>query len=855
MDNIIKIRGARTNNLKNIDIDIKINQITCFVGPSGSGKTSLAFGTLYQEAKRRFINSFPTDIKFFWDVPNIVDVDFISPVLPVWALPQNNSVASSRPCCSDALGVTELLQKEFYLKSFAICPKHKMKLKSKSWLRGAKEIVTKKNNPIFHVLLRREDYENVFTADAKPARSYCEGENQIRDFHDEDAYWEIFRTKNFESLDAKLAEIANLKGQRTFYLFWGENLVTLRKHLILSCPECDYFIEKKELTPEYFNPWNALGACSECQGHGAILKYDKRKLIPDDNISLKNQAITFLKFSPIAHAQSLMLKEIEKAGFDIEVPFKHLDSTVWDLIENGVGKFPGLHAYYDYIRSKWYKKNYRIYARNFQSEFECPLCSGSRLTQEINNYAIDVNHSDFLTLPEIVNKNIEFIYKNICKDERIQTCIKMGLGHLDLNRKTKTLSSSEYQRLLLCKYLSFKESGSLFVLDEPGLGLDEDNQKIIMNILYDLREQGNTIVLVEHSPLMQLMSDEIVELGPESGARGGKILYQGKFKKRKSDFEINLIGPKSAKKYLEIKKACIWNLPIANFKIPLGALTCVYGPVGSGKTSILLKTVADELNYMVSGKHLYIDHGSCNIKGNVGSIEDVFVSDYKLTKMSGRSTIGSFVGVSPYVRKHYADLEISKSLGLKDGNFSSNSELGKCPTCEGRGFIEVDMHFMESLEFTCEDCQGKRIRRKFADISDGQLTAYEAFSLPMSNIMERMKLTPKLRHIWSCLQLLNLDYLSLDRTVNSLSGGEKQRLNLLSKIQGQVKNSILFLENPSFGLAFEDVKKLDKILSMLLSLDNTVVIIDPNPLIKRMSPYHLKFQEDSTAIEECWQKS
>ncbi|MFA6237351.1 MAG: hypothetical protein WC635_08510 [Bacteriovorax sp.] len=865
--NSIQIRGACTHNLKNINVDILLNQITCIAGPSGSGKSSLAFHTLLTESKRRFINSLPTDMKFFWETPHTVEVDSIYPVLPAWGLPQHNPVINSRPVALDVLGGHERLQKLFMELGDFICPDHKVPFEKVSTLlstitkiAGQKKI---KVEEVIHVFVSSEDYKRHISSDMTPNRSM--ENSSVNEFNESDSWYELVRVKakNIDSLYGKLKEFRIPSGVLLKF-FSADQKISFEviNHFELKCPHCERrVLEAKVSNVESLSPLNALGACPNCEGHGMLLIYDREKLVKDPTKTIREGAINFLQFSRFEHLFPAFLRECKKAGFDIDIPFLELPESVWDFLYDGGGKYEGFKSYFEYLKSLRYKKNIRIYVRSMQREIICSACEGTRVSENAGSLTL-VLGSRLISYKEFLKLNLENSmsalaeiksdFNKIIQHEKLQNTfnklerlysvgVDLGLGHLQNTRKVRSISSSEYQRLLLSKYLSYEGSQSLFVLDEPSLGLSPTTQKKLLNYLRMLRDQGNTILLVEHSEYLKEMSDDVIEMGPGAGARGGEILSQGKYKPVKFNFKKHILDLKEKIEFIEITDAKIRNLMRIQLKVQKNAINWVHGESGTGKTSFLVNILANEVHKKIFGTRLSFEEYTFKKLKGVDDFEDIILINSGLDKISSRSTIATYTDLGAFVRKYFANLEISKRLGLKDGHFSANSELGQCSSCEGKGVKSVEMHFMEDVEFVCEDCQGKKLKPYYANISDGKLTAFEAFNFPLSEVLPHIKLTPKGKRIWEYIKILKLDYLSLDRTLISLSGGERQRIQLLTLLDKNIVNSLIIFENLTSGLSHHEFIPLADLLQQLTGSRNTLVVIDQNPFFDKIANHHVVF--------------
>lgn len=862
----IQVRGARTHNLKNIDVDIPLNKITCLYGPSGSGKSSLAFHTLLAESKRRYLNSLPNDVKFFWNMPSAADVDSIYPVLPVWGLAQTNPILGSRPNLADTIGLSEHLQRLWYDFGKEYCPEHKVELNPVDWNQIFQEYLKGKGwddeGTVIHILLEKNQYQTLFGDGSIPARSYNFESSKIEEFNPEDIYWELFRTKvkNLEVITKRLKENGLRKGDVLFHIGGEENLEPLPSEGALKCPKCDYQVQHVQLEPTLYSPYNAAGACGKCSGHGMNLEYDREKVAKYPYLSIEEGAISILESSHFSYLYPSLVKELKKQKISLTKPLQELpQAKLWKLLDEGAGNWPGLESCYNYLESKRYKRTVRIFSRKLKSEVLCQTCLGTRVNQRVHNQCLTpklpVNYRDIWLLSgdELLDV-LEKLDKNI-KDEKFQTRLKpivnlvkvaseLELGHIPLWKKAKKISSSEYQRALLTKILSYQGSGSLFVLDEPSFDLNTEDQVRLLRCLENIRDQGNTILLVEHSSFLIKASDHTIEMGPGAGPEGGEVLSAGP-NKRKAKTPQSFSAPTKfkGKQKLEVKSFTSEDYDYQSLKLPLNQTTVVWGASGSKKNHYFNNVFLDTLNFKMLGEPL---NSIANVREGIletdKSFEEVVVFDSSLGKVSSRSSVGTTIGLSPEVRKYFASLPVSRDFGLEKGHFSPNSDLGRCPTCEGKGIKEVEMSFLEDIILVCDDCDGKKLKPFLANISDGEITAYQAFNKPMSQVIPRLTLTPKFQKLWKLVEHLNLSYLSLDRSLSSLSGGERLRIKLLSQLAKKISNSFLFFDNISSGLSQRELEKLYEFINSLKSDGNTLLILDQNPQVIENSDFSIEFQ-------------
>lgn len=866
----IEIRGARVHNLKNVDLNIPLRKLICFAGPSGSGKTSLAFHTLLTESKRRFINSFPNSMKFFTERPAAVDVDQIFPVLPVFGLPQINPVMGSRTVVSDVMRLTDSLQNLFFSFSKELCPTHECELEIRPVIEQLKAQAPKNQEGVFTILLGPNEFQRVNGENFLPPRSFSQKRKTVEAFNPEDEFWEILRFKwdNLTNIGKRWKELKLDQYQINFYL-WGTDFKKpqlLNFHFEKVCPKCD-FESIPAPSVAAFSPYSALGACPNCNGYGARLIYDDKKII-DKDLTITEGGLKLLNYGPFHDAYEELLKLLKKKKIPLDTPIKKLPKEFFQLLEEGSGQYPGYAELKRYLDSKKYKPSVRIYIRHMQREEQCLVCHSSRLNKNIHHFKVKLKNKNW-GLEEIMALTIEEAYPVFCETrnlttshekrifsdicEKLKMAMEMGLNHLALLRKAKTLSAGEYQRLLLIKYLSFKGTDSLFVLDEPSLGLAEKELAKLLEGLRLIIDQGNTVILIDHSEQIQKASDHLIMMGPGSGKKGGEITYQGDPKSFFKNREPVVWEKKKLRnnypEFIEVKSPEIYGKKYADFKIPINEMTWVTGPSGTGKTANVIRVMANTLYRKIHGEWLEDDVFSTKGVKTPEKFEDVIVISSDLNRFTSRSSVGTITELSSVIRKHFLKLPVAKSMNLKEGHLSSNSELGACPRCEGRGQITIEMQYLEDIVLECEDCKGLKIKPLYANISDGKMTVAEAYNLPLSQVLERIQLTPKFRRVWEYLKILNLDYLSLDRALNSLSGGEKQRIFLLSKLLKNIHHSLLIFENISFGLSEKELKLLGMFLEDLVQLKNTIVIIDASSCFRHLAHWQLQFDtKDITLV-------
>ena len=859
---VIEIRGARVHNLKNIDLDIPLRKLVCFAGPSGSGKTSLAFHTILTESKRRFVNSFPNSMKFFTDRPAAVDVDRIFPVLPVFGLPQINPVVGARTVVSDVMRLTDSLQNLFFSFAKELCPKHECELTVRSISSQFAEQLPRNDNGVYTVLLSLNEYQRVFGDSFFPPRSYSIIKKEMNEFNQEDEFWEIFRFKkeSLVTVDKKWIDLKLDKFNLNYHV-WGPGLKKpqpLRFHFEKTCAHCE-FESIPAMSVSAFSPYSALGACPNCNGYGANLIYDDKKII-NKELTIREGGLKLLNYGPFQDAYEELLKYLKKKKISIDIPIKKLPEDFFKVLNEGAGSYPGYTDLKKYLESKKYKPSVRIYIRKLQREEPCLICHSSRLNKNIHHFKLMLDGKNW-GLKDVMSLTVHQAYPLFCKKEslssshekrlfadiceKLNMAMEMGLNHLSLLRKAKTLSAGEYQRLLLIKYLSFKGTDSLFILDEPSVGLAKNELEKLLEGLRLIINQGNTVILIDHSEQLQKASDHLVVMGPGSGKAGGELIFEGSpkifFKSKENiSWDVKKLVSKN-QETIDVSGAQIFGKTYPDFKVPIHELTWVTGSSGTGKTACLIRVMANSIHQKIHGSVLDDDEFSVNSVEMPHKFEDIIVISSDLNRFTSRSSVGTITELAGSIRKHFLKTPIARSLNIKEGHLSPNSELGMCPRCEGKGILTIEMQYLEDIVLECEDCKGLKIKPIYANISDGKMTVAEAYHLPLSQVLEKIDLTPKFRRVWEYLKILNLDYLSLDRSLTSLSGGEKQRIYLLSRLLKNVQNSILIFENISFGLSEKELKLLGVFLLDITKLNNTVIVIDSSPCFKHLATWKMEF--------------
>ena len=836
----IEIKNCNTNNLKNVSVSIPMGKLTCFSGPSGSGKSSIVFHTLANESKRRFLNSLPSEVTFFDKIPQSADVDAIEPVLPVWTLAQNNPIVGSRLNLMDQLELTTDIAKLYFDMESSKCLIHHREFEDPfDAFRLSLEKESCDDDEVIHILIDRETYKEKIRV--LPSRT-MNFEEDIHSFIEEDNFYEIIRVKKkgLKTLKKKMSDYSFIQSEELSMLVYFSKSQSQRFFTFSSskvCRLCEASGLRSAKSLDELLPFNGVGACSNCKGYGSTLEYSESKLVKFPQRSVSEGAITILNYSKFSHYLPSFLRELKKKKVCVDSPYNEVRDDVFPLLMDGVGSFPGVDTLLAGLEEKRYKRSVRIYLRSIQVERKCSECLGTRLGLSARQHTFeDISHGELISLRAVdvleIFKNIStksFAVKKIIR--KLEIALDLGLGDYELNTKLKSLETNEYQKSLLARYFSYESSGSLFVLDEPSLGLDPKEQKVLAKYLKKLTPH-NTVVIVDHSDELKKNSDLIVEMGPGAGHLGGQITYQGKFKK-KATKKQSLSISKKKKKFFKVTNIKFEDQKIKELKFAANDISVVTGPKESFCKKVVNDVVASALSEKIfeEKRNFDIDYSVSKMTG-VPDFDDIIIYTMKVDRASGRSTVGTMLGLTPEVRKYYSNLPISKNMGLEKGHFSPNSELGKCKVCEGKGRIEVDMQFMEDINLKCDECEGMKLNKFYATISDGKYSVHEAYNTPISELFEHIPRTPKVNRILEYLRILNLDYLNLDRSLPSLSGGERLRIKFLNSLLKKLNNSLLVFSNISYGLSETELFKIMDFLEELIQSSNTIILIDNHPIFK-----------------------
>ena len=895
MDKII-VKGARENNLKNVSIELPKNKLIVMTGVSGSGKSSLAFDTIYAEGQRRYVESLSAYARQFLGGTEKPDVDSIEGLSPAISIDQKTTSKNPRSTVGTVTEIYDYLRLLFARVGVPYCPNHNIPITSQSIEEMTNKILEREEGtrlvimaPVVHgekgthkdLLddLRKQGFVRVrvngemhdLTEEIILEKNK---KSNIEVIVDRIVLKDGIRSRLFESLEVA----TKLSKGKVVVDFLGSGEVVYSEDF--ACPYCDFSLP--ELEPRLFSFNAPYGACPECKGLGIKLKIDPDLVIPDKNKSLKDGAIVTLGDD----TDNIYFKKLEclckHYKISLTKAFKKLTEREKDLILYGSDELINFHFtsksgnvtnqtdYYEGIinnlerrymetSSSWIRE----WLEKFMIEQTCEVCNGARLADEVlsvkvgdkNIYEVTlmsikelITFFDNLKLSEEKMQIADLILKEI--KSRLSFLKNVGLEYLTLARSAGTLSGGEAQRIRLATQIGSRLTGVLYVLDEPSIGLHQRDNDRLINSLLEMRDLGNTLIVVEHDTDTMLAADYLVDVGPEAGDRGGKIVaagtpsevmanddsVTGRYLSKKECIEIPKIRRKGVGKYITIKGAEENNLKNIDVKIPLGTFTCITGVSGSGKSSlineILVKAASNTLykSKVKPGKHkkiLGLD--------NIDKLVDISQSPIGRTPRSNPAT---YTGVFDDIRELFTNTKEAKMYGFEKNRFSFNVKGGRCEACRGDGVKKIEMHFLPDVYVPCEVCHGTRYNRETLNIYYKEKNIADVLDMRVSEALEFFSNVPKIKNKLQVLEDVGLGYIKLGQSAPTLSGGEAERVKLAKELQKKATGKTLFvLDEPTTGLHSADIKKLLAILQKIVDNKDTVLVIEHNLDVIKCADY------------------
>ena len=887
----ISIKGARTHNLKEVDVDIPRNKLVIITGLSGSGKSSLAFDTLYAEGQRRYVESLSAYARQFLSMMDKPDVDQIEGLSPAISIEQKSASHNPRSTVGTVTEIYDYLRLLYARVGIPKCPDHGEELKAKTISEIADVIELMNENEKIMILspiirgkkgehlgifeqlqiegfVRVKINNTVYQLDDTPKLDKNK-KHDIAAVIDRLAVKKTdeFRSRLTESLEtaASLSEgiiEINTIGKETESQLFSTNF---------SCPKCGYSIS--ELEPRIFSFNSPFGACKKCDGIGVIQFIDPSKIIPDDSVSISNGAIK--GWTRRNRFYFYQLKCLAKHfDFSLTMKWKDLDQEVQDIILYGSDevidfshrfrsgsrivrkhKFEGVLINTDRRFRDTDSEYMRTELSKLLSEKNCDSCNGSRLKKESRN--VFINDSPINVITEMrINTSLNFIKKISLKGNRIKIAEKIlkeiqdrltflnnvGLGYLSLDRSAESLSGGEAQRIRLASQIGSGLVGVTYILDEPSIGLHQrDNNKLI-ETLKNLRDLGNTVIVVEHDEDAMRQSDHIIDMGPGAGVHGGKVCAQGNLKdilKNKNSITAEYLSKKKEIKapykrskhnnnFIKIRSAFENNLKKINVDIPVGLFTAVTGVSGSGKSTLINQTLLPMSTFLLNRSTLKKEIKCERIEG-LEDLDKVINIDQSPIGRTPRSNPATYIGLFSNIRDLFAQTIDSRAKGYKPGRFSFNVKGGRCEACQGDGLIKVEMHFLADVYVTCDICKGSRYNEQTLEIKYKNKSISDVLEMTVEDALDFFDSIPSIKKKLSTLSSVGLNYIKLGQSATTLSGGEAQRIKLSKELSKRSTGKTLFiLDEPTTGLHFADIQMLLNVLFELKKQGNTIVVIEHN---------------------------
>ena len=894
MDKII-VKNARENNLKNVSIELPKNKLIVMTGVSGSGKSSLAFDTIYAEGQRRYVESLSAYARQFLGGTDKPDVDSIEGLSPAISIDQKTTSKNPRSTVGTVTEIYDYLRLLFARVGVPYCPIHKKPISSQSIEEMTNQILKLELGTKIRVLApiihgEKGTHKELLNGLLKDGYSRVRIDNgdyeleELRELeknkkHNIDVVVdrlimkEDIRSRLYSSIEtaSKLAH-----GKVVIDVIGSDEIVMSEKY---ACPDCDFSLP--ELEPRMFSFNAPYGACSECKGLGIKQKIDIDLIIPNRELSINAGGINTLNAEDgiVATQINTLARHFD---IDLDKPIKDLEEDKLNIILYGTkelleynyvskngntrttrdvfeGIIPNLERRYIETKSNWI----RDWIEGYMTELECPKCKGSRLDDSVLSVLVGGKNIFDVTLLSIkdlhkfitnlkLTKEQEEIARLIIKeiDSRLSFLINVGLEYLTLARSAGTLSGGEAQRIRLATQIGSRLTGVLYVLDEPSIGLHQRDNNRLINSLLEMRDLGNTLIVVEHDTDTMLAADYLVDIGPGAGLHGGQIIAEGtpeevmknpnsltgKYLRGDLKIDVPSVRRKGNGKYLEIKGASENNLKNVNVKFPLGTFTCVTGVSGSGKSSLI-----NEILYKVVSNNLYKTRNKPGkyreIKGleNIDKVIDISQAPIGRTPRSNPAT---YTGVFDDIRDVFASTKEAKIRGYDKGRFSFNVKGGRCEACWGDGVKKIEMHFLPDVYVPCEVCGGTRYNLETLEVKYKGKSIYDVLEMRVEEALEFFENVPKVKAKLQMLVDVGLSYVKLGQSAPTLSGGEAGRVKLAKELQKKPTGKSLFiLDEPTTGLHTDDIKKLLVILQRIVDNGDTVIVIEHNLDVIKVADY------------------
>ncbi len=870
-DRPIIVKGARVHNLKDIDVEIPRNKMTVVTGVSGSGKSSLAFDTIYAEGQRRYVESLSSYARQFLERMDKPDVDFMQGISPAMAIQQKTTSTNPRSTVGTTTEIYDYMRLLFARIGHTISPKSGREVEKDSTKTVIKRLFDEhEEGTKFYVLLPIPKHEGNDIADELQVlkekgftRLLKVEDEQMRDMSTEEIDPSDINRDEYRVLVDRLAvkkdddtrqRIAGSL-ETAFREGHGRCSIKIRNGEEMKFSERFEMdgMEFEEPSPQMFSFNNPYGACDTCEGFGQVAGIDEDLVIPDPQQTIRDGAIAAYSGQKYSRHLRDLIKVAARYSYPIDTPYNELSDEFKKVIWQGKDEYTGIRPFFEDIKSQSYKVHKRVFYSRYRGYSRCPDCEGYRVRPDALYVKVDGKHigqvnemtigaaRDFfetLQLTDFEKEVAEQVLYEIRK--RLKYLDEVGLEYLTLNRLAKTLSGGESQRISLANSLGSSLIGSLYVLDEPTIGLHPRDNDRLINILKSLRDIGNTVLVVEHDPEMIKAADNIIDIGPFAGVHGGEVNFTGsyedllesktltgKYLSERKKIPVPDKRREGSGNVITLEGASEHNLKSLDVEFPLGKLICVTGVSGSGKSTLVHDTLYASIQKQFGTYKEKIGRNR-GVSG-LHHIDTVEMVDQSPIGRSSRSNPATYTKAFDGIRDLFADTRQSKLMGYEPGHFSFNVPGGRCEACQGEGIQTIEMQFMADIELTCEECNGKRYRKDVLQVKYRGKNIHDVLEMSVSEAIEFFVDEDRITSKLQTLEDVGLGYLKLGQSAPTLSGGEAQRVKLakfLSKSAGD--HTLYFFDEPTTGLHFEDIAKLLDSFNELVNNGHTVIIIEHN---------------------------
>jgi len=888
-EEVIEVRGARVHNLKNVSVSIPLNKLTVVTGVSGSGKSSLAFDTLYAEGQRRYVESLSAYARQFLERMDKPDVDEIIGIAPAIAIRQKNSTKNPRSTVATQTEIYDYLRLLFARAGQTFCHLCGREVKKDSPESAADEVLAElPGGTRFYVLFPIQEGDLAVSKRGAKPKAKTKAKPASSDLSTQ-AYLMSLLQQGFSRL-FRAGEVVDLTRPEDYpFPDFDETFVLIdrlkadpevRQRLVDSLETCfreghaaivettdgkrlkfsDSFVCKydgtryEEPEPTLFSFNSPYGACPTCQGFGNTIGIDYGLVIANPLLSLKDGAIEPFTRPTHSWAMKELTKYCQSAGISMTKPYADLEDYQQNCIIYGDEGWRGLKGFFQFLEGKKYKLHVRVFLAKYRGYTKCPECDGQRLRQEARDVKIGMR-----SLPDIVDMSIDDAYGFFEKLDlpperakiaekvlleirrRLKFLVDVGLDYLTLGRLAATLSGGEAQRIQLATNLGSLLVGTLYVLDEPSIGLHPRDNTRLIRILENLRDIGNTLIVVEHDEETMRAADNVIDIGVHAGEHGGELVFEGNFEqllksdrsltakylRGEAEIKVPTQRRKPTKRTLQIVGAREHNLKNIDVKIPLDMLVCITGVSGSGKSTLVhdvlyagLKKMRGEWNAPV---------GFCKEIKGADHVDDIILVDQSPIGRTPRSNPVTYVKAYDAIREVFAGTNAAKTKGFNASHFSFNVPGGRCEICQGSGVVTIEMQFLADVELTCEDCRGTRFRQEILDVKYKGRNIHEVLEMTVREALTFFKDAAKITSRLKVLEAVGLGYLRLGQSATTLSGGEAQRVKLASHLAQKTTAKTLFIfDEPTTGLHFDDINKLLAAFRALIDSGGSLLVIEHN---------------------------